>query len=193
MSKGDHMHRRFDDAAQWAKSFDDPARDAWQMPDRLIADLKIKPNTSVADIGAGTGYLSMRLAKQAGKVISADLEASMVSYLRDRAAKQGLKNVVAVQAGESSPNLPEAVDLIVLLNTYHHIPARVAYFKALAGSLKKGGRLAIIDWRPEGKMGPPVQFRFTPAQLTAELGQAGYKKIEQFDYLPEQNFLIFTR
>jgi ubiquinone/menaquinone biosynthesis C-methylase UbiE len=193
MSKGDHMHRRFDDPAQWAKSFDDPARDAWQMPDRLIADLKIKPNTSVADIGAGTGYLSMRLAKQAGKVISADIEASMVAYLRDRAAKQGFKNVVAVQAGESSPNLPEAVDLIVLLNTYHHIPARVAYFKALARSLKKGGRLAIIDWRPEGKMGPPVQFRFTPALLTAELGQAGYKKIEQFDYLPEQNFLIFTR
>jgi 2-polyprenyl-3-methyl-5-hydroxy-6-metoxy-1,4-benzoquinol methylase len=193
MSKGDHMHRRFDDPAQWAKSFDDPARDSWQMPDKILADLKITSKMTVADIGAGTGYLSTKLATQAGKVLASDIEASMVAYLKERAARAGLKNITAVQASETSPNLPEKADLIVVLNTYHHIPSREAYFKNLAASIKKGGRLAIIDWRPEAKMGPPKEFKFTPAQIASELGKAGYKKLEQFDYLPEQNFLIFTR
>jgi SAM-dependent methyltransferase len=148
---------------------------------------------TVADIGAGTGYLSVRLAKAAGKVISSDIEASMVSYLKERAAKMGLKNMVAVQATEKSANLPEKADLIILLNTYHHIPEREVYFKQLASSLKKGGQLAIIDWRPGGKMGPPDEFRFTPEKLAGEMAKAGYKKVGQFDYLPEQNFLIFTR
>jgi cyclopropane fatty-acyl-phospholipid synthase-like methyltransferase len=193
MSKGDHMHRRFDDPAQWAKSFDDPARDEWQAPERIVATLRLDPKMTVADIGAGTGYLSMRLAKQAGKVIASDIEASMVAYLKERAAKLGLKNVTAVQASETSANLPEKVDLIVLLNTYHHIPNREVYFKQLASSLKKGGRLAVIDWRPGGKMGPPEEFRFTPEKLAGELAKAGYKKVEEYNYLTEQNFLIFTR
>lgn len=193
MSKGDHMHRRFDDPVEWAKSFDDPARDEWQLPERVVATLRLDTKMTVADIGAGTGYLSTRLAKVAGKVIASDIEASMVAYLKERAAKAGLKNVTAVQASETSPNLPEKVDLIVLLNTYHHIPNREVYFKQLASSLKKGGRLAVIDWRVGGKMGPPEQFRFTPEKLAGELAKSGYKKVEQYDYLPEQNFLIFTR
>lgn len=191
MSKGDHMHRRFDDPAQWAKSFDDPARDQWQMPDRVIAALKLKPNQTVADLGAGTGYLSVRLAKSAAKVFSADIEASMVAYLQKRADEAGLKNIVAVQAAADGANLPEPVDLIVLLNTYHHIPAREAYFRKLTSSLKPGGRLAIIDWRPGAPLGPPDEFRFTPERLTAELAKAGYRKVSQHDFLPNQNFLVF--
>ncbi len=77
----DHMEHRFDNAEQWARSFDDPARDAWQMPDRVIGALDIKPGQIVADVGAGTGYFTVRLAKSpASKVYGVDIEKSMVEY-----------------------------------------------------------------------------------------------------------------
>ena len=122
MSHGDHMQHRFDNPEQWAKSFDDPARDAWQMPDKVIAALKLKPGQSVADIGAGTGYFTVRLAKSpaAPKVYGVDIEPSMVNYIRERLAKEGLKNVEAVQASEDNPHLPEPVDLVLIVDTYHH-------------------------------------------------------------------------
>ncbi len=96
----DHMQHHFDPVAS-AKGFDDPARDTWQMPDRVVATLALRPGEAVADIGAGTGYFTVRLAKSpaAPKVYAADIEPEMVNYLRQRAAKEGLKNVIAVQAG----------------------------------------------------------------------------------------------
>ena len=88
----DHMEHHFD-PKESAKSFDDPARDMWQLPDRVIAALNLKRGQVVADIGAGTGYFSVRLAKSeaAPKVYAADIEPSMVSYLRERANKEGLR------------------------------------------------------------------------------------------------------
>src|ERR1035441_6568942 len=109
----DHMEHRFDNPEASAQSFDDPARDAWQMPDRVIATLGLKPGQTVADIGAGTGYFSVRLARSpaAPEVYAADIEPAMVKYLQDRAAREGLKNVVAVLAAADTPNLPEPVDV----------------------------------------------------------------------------------
>jgi len=114
----DHMEHHFD-PKESAKSFDDPARDTWQLPDRVIAALNLKRGQIVADIGAGTGYFSVRLAKSeaAPKVYAADIEPSMVSYLRERAAKEGLPNVIAVQAAADQPNLPEPVDLVLIVDT----------------------------------------------------------------------------
>ena len=122
-----HDHS-FADADRYAKSFDDPARDAWQMPDRVIAALGLKPGQSVADIGAGTGYFSVRLAKSAAKpkVFGVDIEANMVQYLRQRAMQEGLTNVVAVKADADKTNLPEPVDVVLIVDTYHHIGNRVA-------------------------------------------------------------------
>jgi ubiquinone/menaquinone biosynthesis C-methylase UbiE len=191
----DHMHRRFDNAEQWAKSFDDPKRDAWQMPDKVIATLGLKPGLKVADIGAGTGYFTIRLAKSGAKpvVFASDIEASMLAHITKRAAAGHLANVKTAQASAESPNLPEAMDLILIVNTIHHIPNRKAYFTKLAASLKPGGRLAIVDWKPGAPMGPPEHFRFTPEKMNAELGAAGYKQVEKHDFLPNQNFLVFAR
>lgn len=191
--KSDHMDRRFDNPEEWAKNFDDPKRDAWQMPDRVIEALALQPGQSVADIGAGTGYFSTRLAKSKAqpKVVAVDIEASMVEYLRARAAKEGLKNVTAVQGSATSPNLPEPLDLIMVVDTYHHIGGRDAYFRSLQKSLKPGGRLAIIDWRKGGPMGPPDHFRFPPEHIRMELGKAGYEQVAEHAFLPNQIFLIF--
>ncbi len=189
----DHMEHHFD-PAESAKSFDDPARDAWQMPDRVIDTLKLKPGQIVADIGAGTGYFSVRLAKSAAapKVYAADIEPEMVNYLRQRADKEGLRNMIPVQAAADQPNLPEPVDLVLIVDTYHHIGDRQAYFRKLQKSLKPGGRVAIIDFKPDSPMGPPAEFRFPLERFQSEMSQAGYKLTAQYDFLPRQQFLIFT-
>lgn len=123
----DHMEHSFADAEKYAKSFDDPARDVWQMPDRVIAALGLKPGQSVADLGAGTGYFSVRLARTpaAPKVFAVDIEQSMVDYVQARAKREGLANVVGVKADAGRSNLPEAVDVVLIVDTYHHIPNRV--------------------------------------------------------------------
>ena len=191
-SHADHMEHHFD-PKESAKSFDDPARDAWQLPDKVISALHLKRGQSVADIGAGTGYFSVRLAKSAAspKVYAADIEPAMVSYLRERAAKEGLTNMIAVQAAADRANLPEPVDLVLIVDTYHHIGDREAYFRSLAKSIKPGGRVAIIDFKPDSPEGPPKEFRFPPEKFKSEMGKAGYKLAEQHDFLPRQQFLIF--
>ena len=164
------------------------------MPDRVIAALGLKPGQSVADIGAGTGYFTIRLAKSsaAPNVFAIDIEHSMVEYTRQRAANEGLKNVTGVVANAASANIPEPVDLILIVDTFHHIPNREAYFRNLQSSLKPGGRLAIIDWLPGGPMGPPEQFRFSPEKIQAELAAAGWKKAGLHTFPPNQSFTLWS-
>jgi len=190
----DHMEHSFADAERYAKTFDDPSRDAWQMPDRVIASLGLKQGESVADIGAGTGYFTVRLAKlpTAPKVYAVDIETSMLEHIQHRATMDGLKNVTTVLAGADRTNLPEAVDVVLIVDTYHHIPNRVAYFTALKKQLKPRARLAIVDFKKGAPDGPPDEFRFTPDQITAQLGQAGFALQAQHDFLPRQMFLIYS-
>lgn len=194
MKHPDHMEHSFADVERYAKSFDDPKRDAWQMPDRVIAGLNLKAGDSVADIGAGTGYFTMRLARSAAapRVFASDIEPNMVKHLQHRAMTEGLKNVTAVQAKADSPNLPEPVNAILIVDTFHHIPNRVAYFTALKKSLKPGGRVAIVDFKKGSPEGPPEEFKFTPDQISGEMAKAGYALQTAHDFLPRQMFLIYT-
>ena len=124
-----HLEHRFDDPERYARSFDDPARDVWQMPERVIAALDIAAGEAVADIGAGTGYFTVRIAEQtaARVVFAVDIEPAMVDHVRERAAEAGLAQVAGVLAAPDSPNLPEPVDVALIVNTFHHIADRVAY------------------------------------------------------------------
>jgi ubiquinone/menaquinone biosynthesis C-methylase UbiE len=189
----DHFGRHFDNAADWVKTFDDPARDAWQMPGRVIEALQLKRGQIVADVGAGTGYFSTRLAKSAvaPKVYAVDIEPSMVAHLAERAKGERLSNMTAVLAGADRTNLPERVDVVLVVDTFHHIPNRVAYFTGLKARLKPGARLAIVDFRKDAPQGPPVEFRFTPDQISAELAQAGFRLLAGHDFLPQQVFLVY--
>ena len=189
-----HMDHKFDDPDRYAKDFDDPGRDAWQMPARVIAALALKSGHTVADIGAGTGYFTMRLAASAAQptVFAVDLEPKMVAHLTARAAAEKRANVVAVLAAADNPNLPEPMDVVLVVDTYHHIPNRPVYFAGVREKLRPGGRLAIVDFRkgaPGG--GPPDDFRFTPDQISQELAAAGFVLDQQHDFLPRQHFLVY--
>jgi len=192
-AQADHFERHFNNAADWVKTFEDPARDAWQLPDRVIETLQLKRGQIVADIGAGTGYFSTRLARSATapRVYAVDIELSMVAHLTERAKQEGLSNVTAVLGGSDRTHLPEAVDVVLVVDTFHHIPSRVAYFTALKARMKREARLAIIDFRKGAPSGPPEEFRFTPDQITAELAKAGFSLQASHDFLPQQHFLVY--
>lgn len=191
-SPADHQHS-FSDAHKWAQEFDDPSRDAWQKPHEVIQALKLAPDAAVADIGSGTGYFSVRFAHLVpkGRVYGVDIEPDMVKYLAERAQKEGLANLTSVAGAPDDARLPGKVDLVFLVDVYHHIDKREAYFRKLRGSLKPGGRVAIIDFRMDSPSGPPKGARIAPDRVKAELKNAGYALAEEHAFLPNQYFLIF--
>jgi ubiquinone/menaquinone biosynthesis C-methylase UbiE len=192
-AKPDHMQHRFDDPERFAKSFDDPARDGWQMPDRVIDALGLRAGSLVADVGAGTGYFSVRVAKTipAGTVYAVDIEPKMLEHVAKRAMAEGLSNIVPVQATIKGPSLPKPVDVVLIVDTYHHLPNRSAYFADLRKLLTPTGRVAIVDFRKDAPEGPPPEFRFNAAQIIGEMQKAGYELEVRHDFLPRQHFLIF--
>jgi SAM-dependent methyltransferase len=192
---GEGFHHRFDDAEKWAKEFDNPERDAWQKPEDVLEALHLQPTSLVADIGAGTGYFSVRIARRVpeGKVFAADVEPDMVRYLGTRAEREHLANLTPVQARGDAPNLPAPVDLILVVDTYHHIDDRSRYFATLQSSLRPGGRLVIIDFKADSPNGPPPQHRIPPERVTQELAAAGYALTGKLEFLPRQYGLIFKK
>lgn len=198
----DHDHdattsHRFDDVERWVKRFDDPARDEWQRPEEVIRFLAIDPGTTVADIGAGTGYFSVRLAGAvggAGKVWAVDIEPSLVEHIAQRARDAGLGQVEPLLAEPDDPKLAaDTVDLVFVCDTWHHIDDRLGYLDRLAGALRSSGRLAILDFR-EGELpvGPPPGHKLSREAVLAELEEAGWSLRQESDVLPYQYLLVFT-
>jgi len=189
-----HTHEHsFSNADKWSQVFDDPQRDAWQKPHEVIQALALNPDALVADIGAGTGYFSVRLAHSVpqGRVYAVDTEPDMVKHLAERAKRDGLTNLTPVSAQPADPKLPEKVDLVLLVDVYHHVENRERYFKVLSNSLKADGRVAIIDFRVNSTSGPPKSARIAPERVKAELKSAGYAVVQEHAFLPNQYFLVF--
>jgi SAM-dependent methyltransferase len=191
LAQGMDHHHRFEDPKQWADRFEDPARDAWQLPDSVLAALVTRKDLVVGDIGSATGYFPVRFARALpeGQVFGADLEPGMVTWLNDRARREGIPNLVSVLATPDDPHFPRRPDLVFVCNTYHHIEDRSAYFRRLHGQTTAGARLAIVDYRPESEHGPAVKL--APEVVEGELSKAGWKLETRHGFLPEQYFLVF--
>jgi arsenite methyltransferase len=175
-----------DDAA---KRFDDPARDEWQKPDEVVRALQLTPSSVVADVGAGTGYFAMRLARVVprGLVIATDIEPAMVKYIDERARREKLSNVRGVLATSAASGLATAsVDAILVVHVWHHLADRAAYARDLATSLRPGGRVLIVDFRLDARRGPPAAMRLAPDAVVADLRAAGLDAKVSSVELPDQ-------
>lgn len=188
-------HRKFNDAKHWVKVFDDPERDKWQLPAEVVAALGVKPKDVVADIGAGTGYFSFRIAKAQpdSKVYAADVEPDMLSFLAEEAKRQNCSNVVPFEIKTTKPELPEKANLALIVDTFHHIDSRVQYFKELQSSLTPDCKLVIIDFTEKSPVGPPRDHRIEKGEVISELKEAGFKLIDEKQFLPYQYYLEFGK
>jgi SAM-dependent methyltransferase len=152
----------------------------------------------VADLGAGTGYFTRMLSAlvgETGKVYAVDIEPGMLAHIRAREDLPGYDNIVTVLAEPNDPKLPDgALDLILTVNTWHHLSARKAYLERLDRALRPHGRLAIVDWRAgELPMGPPPGEKVDRDTIVAELEGAGWTLISESVALPYQNALVFQK
>jgi len=180
------------------RSFERPERDSWQKPDEVVQALALKNGEVVADIGAGTGYFTRRFAKAVapdGKVYAVDVAADVLGYLREQAEKEGLHNIVTLVSREDDPMLPKnTVDLAFFCDTTHHIANRINFYRAMAPGLKQRGRLAIIDYAPGAPRIPHAPEEHVPrSEVISETEAAGFKFVKDFNFLPNQYFLVFEK
>lgn len=190
--------RRFDDVVHWAKVFDSPERAAWQRPDELLTAIELEPGMRVADLGAGTGfflpYLSRAVGKD-GRVFAIEVEPVLVSHMRERVALAGLGNVEVLLSRADTLDLPpESVDMLLLIDVYHHIDHRRSYLNGARGALTKRGRIVVVDWKQgDLPVGPRDPHHKLPAeQVIRELDAAGFRLVPTRDILPYQYVLVFT-
>src|SRR5262245_56667701 len=170
-------------------------RDRWQQPDRVVGELGLKPGDRVADLGAGGGYFTFRLARAvlpSGVVYAVDTDPDMRAGMAAKAARDRGTNVIPVEATPGDPALPEPVDLAFLVNAFHHLPDRPAYLAKLASFLRPGGRVAIVEARPEG-LNRLIGHATPPEAIRAELAAAGYTLAADHAFLPRQSFHVFER
>jgi arsenite methyltransferase len=162
-------------------------RDDWQRPEHVVETLRIEKGARIADLGAGGGYFTFRLADAAGPdglVWAVDVDPGMVAFVRERSAADGYENVRVVEAAPDDPRLPSgAIDLVFTCNTYHHIPDRVAYFSRLRRALAPGGRVAIVEHRGEGFFARLFGHATGDDVIRREMEAAGYRLDAAHDFL----------
>ncbi|HYD49555.1 MAG TPA: class I SAM-dependent methyltransferase [Terriglobales bacterium] len=187
----------FEDVERWSKVFDNPERDIWQKPAEVMQSLALKAGMRVADLGAGTGYFTRHLARAvgaSGSVLAVEVEPNLVRHLRQRAEQEGAANVTPILGSTDNPRLPAGVlDLILIVDTYHHIDDRLQYMRRVRAALAPAGRIAIIDWyKKKLPEGPPVDHKIASKQVIDEMQRAGYRLEARSSLLPYQYFLIFS-
>ncbi len=184
----------FADPDALTKVFDDPSRDEWQRPDDVWRAMDLEPAMIVADVGAGTGYFAVRLARSVprGEVIAADLSPDMVRFLTERAAREELTNLRAILALPTSGLAASSVDRILIVHVWHHLAHRREYAGGLATALRPGGRLFVVDFSPTAHRGPPANMRVAPEVIAASLEGAGLSAKVSAIELPDQ-YLVEAR
>ncbi|MBW2291024.1 MAG: methyltransferase domain-containing protein [Deltaproteobacteria bacterium] len=175
-------------------------RDGWQHPEQVVVALDLKPGDRVAEIGAGGGYwlpwLSQAVGAE-GRVYAVEVDDALVAKLSERVSRDELQNVIVVRGQFEDPGLPDGeIDVAMTSNTYHHIDDRADYFRRLQDDLSSRGRVVHVDDRHD--VPPPIRWLQSsghwtePASMRAEMTEAGYHKVEGFDFLPMQSFQIFV-
>lgn len=177
--------------ASW---LDRPERDQSQQPERVLDALHLDPHSTVADVGAGTGYFTVRLARRVARVIATDIQPEMLERLADRVAREHLTNVERHLATGRDAALPaRCCDLILLVDVYHELSNPPAIMAGIRRALTDRGRLVLIEYRGEDSAVPiRPEHKMTLHQIQQELGQLGFDFVESLEFLPEQRIVIFN-
>jgi ubiquinone/menaquinone biosynthesis C-methylase UbiE len=177
---------------------DAPDRDLWQRPDQIMDALGIADGSVVADIGAGSGWFTIRLARRVGPqgvVYAEDVQQEMINAISRRIGREGFNNVRPVLGSMTDPKLPaRSIDAALMVDSFHEVDSgnRVAMLSNLARALKPQGRIGIIDFRLDGTgPGPAPEERVSPDVVVADAKTAGLRLIRQEPFLEYQYFLIF--
>ena len=191
----DHMNSTsFEDLVE---RFESKERDEYQQPKKVIEFLGDISGQTIMDIGAGTGYFSFRLAEAGAKVIAADVDDRFQNYIQERKEKLSVtdEEVELRKIPYDAPNLAnEEVDMALIVNTYHHIENRVAYFEKVKKGLKSTGKLVVIDFfKKELPIGPPSKMKIEQSKVNKELKEAGFSNIEINDKLLEYQFVLIAQ
>lgn len=173
-----------------------PDRDVWQRPDRIMDALQIGDGSVVADIGAGGGWFTVRLANRVGPnglVFAQDIQPEMSSAIQRRVEREGVSERVRTVLGTpDNPGLPEPVDAILIVDAYHEVGEPVVFLRHLAQSLRPNGRIGIVEFtKSGGGPGPPMDERVDPARVIRDAEKAGLVLIKQENFLRYQYLLIF--
>jgi ubiquinone/menaquinone biosynthesis C-methylase UbiE len=183
------------EAAEW---LDRPEREQEEQPAKLLDALKLKPGMVVADVGAGSGFFSFRLAdrvRPGGKVLAVDIQPEMLALIRDRMKQRGVTNIELIQGTVSDPRLPSAsVDLILLVDVYHEFDHPYEMSVAMARALKPAGRLVFVEYRLEDPNVPiKLVHKMTEQQVRKEMSILPLRWKQTLEILPRQHVIIFER
>jgi ubiquinone/menaquinone biosynthesis C-methylase UbiE len=180
-----------------ARWLDRTSRATEERPDRVIDAMAMASDAEVADIGAGTGYFSVRLARRvpAGRVFAVDIQPEMLALLQDRIDREGLQNITLVQGREDAPRLaPNSIDAALLVDAYHEFAYPFEMMRALMTALRPSGRVILVEYRGEDPSIPikPLH-KMTEAQAILEMDAVGLRHERTVDTLPTQHILIFEK
>lgn len=175
-----------------------PDRDRWQRPDRIMDALGIADASRVADVGAGSGWFTIRLARRVGPqgvVYAEDVQQEMLNAITRRVQREGLANVRTILGRGADTRLPAATfDAVLIVDAYHEIEDRVALLTNLGEALKPHGRIGVVDFTLDaGGPGPDLDERVDPGVVVADAAQAGLRLVSRENFLPYQYFLIFAK
>ena len=173
-------------------------REAEEQPDRMLDALKLRPGMTVADVGAGVGYTSVKIARRigaTGTVLATDVQPEMLRMLRENANSMGVRNIKPVLCTPADPKLPEsAVDLIIMVDVYHELSEPEASLKGFRKALKPDGRLVLVEFRAEDPEVPiKPEHKMSVAQARKELEANGFAFQESLEFLPWQHVIIFGK
>jgi ubiquinone/menaquinone biosynthesis C-methylase UbiE len=183
------------EGAEW---LDRSERDLEEDPDRAVDLLKLPKGATVADIGAGSGYMTEKMSKKvgpAGKVYATDIQQGMIDLLTKRIGKRKLTNVTPILSLQDDPRLPvDAIDLVLMVDVYHELSQPQLMLRHIKASLKPGGRLALVEYRKEDPNIPiRPEHKMSVAEAKLEVEAEGFKLTMTNEDLPRQHVLIFTR
>ena len=190
------MLRIRQDSKLYIARLEDPMRASYQKPAEVVKALEIKPGEVIADIGSGSGYFTLPLARAVGgtgRVYGVDFSPDMIRHLNRRIRDQNVTNVVTVLCAADDPLLGGgSVDRFFICDTWHQIEGRPRYLGLLKKMLRPGGEVIMVDWKKaKAPVGPPIELRVARDDVVQEMGANGFRLAAEHTFLEHQYFLVF--